>query len=60
MLSNSMMKNFSENIKVKLEELNSRITKAEAIERLLRETHSRMFAESRINTTPSSYKSEKK
>lgn len=41
----------------KLEELNFRINRIEMMEKIIKEQHSRLAADSRVNKTPSSVKS---
>lgn len=57
LLSNSILSGYEEKTSRTLAELHSRINKIELMEKILKENHLRMMADSNVNKTPSSAKS---
>lgn len=57
LLSNSILGDYQERMGRRLEELNFRISRIEMMEKIIKEQHSRLASESRVNKTPSSVKS---
>jgi hypothetical protein len=57
LLSNSILGDYQEKMGRRLEELNFRINRIEMMEKIIKEQHSRLAADSRVNKTPSSVKS---
>lgn len=57
LLSNNILNDYEEKMNRRLEELNYKINRIEMMEKIIKEQHSRLVAESRVNKTPSSVKS---
>lgn len=57
LLSNSILADYQDKMGRRLEELNFRINRIEMMEKIIKEQQTRLAAESRVNKTPSSVKS---